>query len=108
MKIDDIINCINRNIKDDRLLKNLNSNLGHFVCHYIWKRHIGAVKEFIISISFVKNKKNVILVVDERTVVNCKLEKIEEYEDKIALSLLSKFLKILHIEYDKFVTGEYE
>lgn len=114
MKINDVLECINNVLVDDRHNQGLDPMLGHFVYHVEVHKNIGPIKTFHASIEFVSIKnKEVIPVIRIQHTTSCSPDNIEEAKDQAAKTALTSLFKVLKhgkgkLDYQNFVTGEYK
>lgn len=114
MKINDILECINRTLVAERKAKNLPEVLGHFVFHIGWERKMGAIKTFHTQIDFINMSKGTPHpVVSEAYTVECPTEKLEEMKELMTIRILEAFFKVLRLgrgkgDYENFVKGTFE
>lgn len=116
MKINDVIECVNKNIDMEREMRKLETK-GHFIFFMNYEKKIGQIKEFHAYIQYVKfsvgdNGKPYNVTVIHHT-ENCPNDKIEEVKEKVALDLLSQFFNALRYscmsnKYDEFIYGTFE
>lgn len=114
MKINDILECVNRTLVAERKAKNLPEVLGHFVFHIGWERKMGTIKTFHTQIDFINMSKGTPnLVVSESYTVECPTEKLEEMKELMTIRILEAFFKVLRLgrgkgDYENFVKGTFE
>ena len=116
MKINDVIECVNKNIDMEREMRKIQAK-GHFVFYLNYEKKIGQIKEVHAYIQYVKfsvedNGKpyDVVAIHHTESYPN---EKIEELKEKVALDLLAQFFRALRYscmskKYDEFVNGTFE
>lgn len=113
MKINDVIECINRTLEAERKAKGIEA-VGHFVYHSNYTKRIGSIKEFGSFIDFVNfNLGASVRVCSLSYVDTCPVEHIEETKEEIALKTLSEFLLLLRMgtgvySYEKFLNGTFD
>ena len=114
MKINDVINCINRTLEVERKAKNLPIMLGHFVFYIGWQKGIGPMKEFHASVEFINMKYGTKhRVIAYNSVLNCPYDKIEETKEQVSLKALEYFFQTLRLgegkgAYENYVNGEFQ
>lgn len=113
MKINDVLECINRALEDERRAKGIEA-IGHFVCHSNYAKRIGTIKEFQTFIDFVNYKTGCShRVTSYFHVENCLQDKVEEIKERIALKVLKEFFLLLRTgvgiySYEKFLNGTFD
>lgn len=114
MKIDDVLNCINRTLEEEREARGLQRVTGHFVFHLDIQKGMGHIKIFHAYIDFFNMKVgapyNVISVTNT---LPCPVDKLEETKEQIILTALENFFKALRLgrdkgAYENYVTGEFQ
>lgn len=109
MKIEDIIESLNRNIENKRIELNLDPILGHLVLQKTIKPHstFKAYKEYTFTIWFVKNGTKHIIMKLANT------DKVIEGRDEMLVNRLSKELCYMLFNwvgsesYKQIIKGEY-
>lgn len=113
MKINDVLECINKTLETERKAKGIEA-IGHFVCHQNYAKRIGTIKEFQTHIDFVNfNTGHTHRVISYFHVENCLQDKVEEIKDRIALKVLKEFFLLLRTgvgiySYEKFLNGTFD
>lgn len=113
MKINDVIECINKTLEKERKALGIEA-IGHFVYQSACVNRIGTVKEFQASINFVNfNIGHTIRVCSYYALESCPTDKVEEVKDRIALNVLEELLLLLRTgvdtySYDKFLNGTFD
>lgn len=112
MKIDDILECLNRTLDAERKAKNIDTS-GHFIYYIGVKKEIGAVKTFIAYVDFVNNKQVTNHVIRYEHTCNCPTEKIAETKDIVSLQVLTNLFIALRMgvgkgAYENYVDGSFE
>lgn len=112
IKINDILECVNRVLDKERLAKNLEVR-GHFVHVLNIEKHIGTIKTFHARVDFVNHWGVVSTVVGLDYSVTCPIEQLEEIKEKVLINLLENFFFALRMgkgkgNYENFVNGTFE
>ena len=114
MKINDILNCINKTLEAEREVKGLQRMIGHFVFHLNVKKEIGHIKTFYAYIDFYNTKVGApFRVISVQHACPCPMDKLEDMKDQIALMALENLFKALRFgvgkgAYENFVNGEFQ
>ena len=103
MKINDILNCINKSLEKERQEKQINKK-GFFIFYGNYKKCIGSIKEFDYYIDFVINKNTKYHISAVHFSVPCLSNDIESFkENVIEPALFTDLFEKLKLEYDKFL-----
>ena len=114
MKINDVLECINKTLREERKIKGLPEVLGHFVFYIYWEKRMGAIKAFDARVQFFNIHKGASYPVVSHTYIeNCPTDKIEETKEKVTLMVLEMLFKALRLgkgkgAYENFVNGTFE
>ena len=112
MKINDVLNCINKTLEEERKAKGLPKVLGHFVYYLNMQHVIGTNWELQGAIDFVNLAvNNPYTVVSVKKVIRCSSSELNTAGEPVALETLTEFFKILRerqTEYGKFVKGDFQ
>ena len=106
MRINDIIEVINKCLASDRAINNIQGN-GYFVTHTNWERKMGPAKFITTCINFVNNKKVQECIKVSET-VSCMENEILIYEENVQLKALKHFFDLLLTNYRKFLDDTYK
>lgn len=114
MKINDVLNCVNNTLEDERRAKGLPPKLGHFIYRIEVEKGMGHIKMFHAHIEFfnMKTGASYRVIVTHHT-MPCKVEELEEAKEQIALMALRNFFIALRLgvgkgAYENYVTGEFQ
>ena len=112
MKINDVLECVNKTLDKEREAKKLKVK-GHFVHMLNVEKQIGTTKTFHALISFINNSGVNIPFIRISHTVACPIEQLEEMKDKVLISLLEDFFAALRFgkgkaDYENFVNGTFE
>ena len=114
MKIDDVLNCINRTLEEEREARGLQRVTGHFVFHLDIQKGMGHIKIFHAYIDFFNMKVGAPYhVISVTNTLPCPVDKLEETKEQIILTALENFFKALRLgrgkgAYENYVTGEFQ
>ena len=114
MKINDVLNCINNTLEEERRVKGLPPKLGHFIYRIGVEKGMGHIKMFHAHIEFFNMKTNTpYRVIVIRHTRPCKVEELEEAKEQVALMALEGFFTALRLgankgAYENYVTGEFQ
>lgn len=114
MKIDGVLNCINRTLEEEREARGLQRVTGHFVFHLDIQKGMGHIKIFHAYIDFFNMKVGTPYhVISVTNTLPCPVDKLEETKEQIILTVLENFFKALRLgrgkgAYENYVTGEFQ
>lgn len=114
MKINDVLNCINKTLEAEREARGLQRVTGHFVFHLDIQKGMGHIKVFHAYIDFFNMKVGAPYhVISITHTLPCPIDKLEETKEQITLMALENFLKALRLgrgkgAYENYVTGEFQ
>lgn len=108
MKINDILNCINKSLEKERQEKQI-SKKGFFMSYGNYKKCIGNIKEFNYYIDFVIDKNTKYHISSVSYSVPCLSNEVELFkENTIEPALFTDLFEKLKTEYDKFLNVVFE
>lgn len=114
MRINDVLDCVNKTLEVERESKGLPKMLGHFIFRIGMEKGMGTIKIFHAHIEFfnMKTGTSYRVIVVHHT-MHCKMEELEEAKEQLALMALREFFPALrfgfnNITYEKFVNGEFQ
>ena len=114
MKINDVLNCVNNTLEDERRAKDLSPKLGHFIYRIEVEKGMGHIKMFHAYIEFFNMKTGASYrVIAVHPKMPCKVEELEEAKEQVALMALKNFFTALRLgankgAYENYVTGEFQ
>ena len=114
MKINDVLNCVNNTLEDERRAKGLPPKLGHFIYRIGVEKGMGHIKMFHAYIEFFNMKTGASYrVIAIHHTMPCKVEELEEAKEQVALMTLKNFFIALRLgankgAYENYVTGEFQ
>ena len=114
MKINDILECINKVLVEERKIKNLPEVLGHFVFHLNWEKNLGTIKTFHAYIDFINMKEGApYTVVSETCTMDCPVDRLDEMKEVMTKKTLTRFFKVLRLgegklSYENFVNRDFQ
>lgn len=112
MKINDVLNCVNKTLEEERGAKGLPKVLGHFVYYLNMQHRMGTNWELQGVIDFVNLAVNTpYTVVSVKKVIRCPSSELDVAGESVALETLTSFFNLVRMErteYEKFVNGEFQ
>lgn len=111
MKINEILECINKTLDEERALKEIHCS-GHFVAHTLWEKKIGTAKEFHVCIDYINNGVPYKYSAIHHT-CQCPVEDIDNMKEQVELMALTQFFKALRLSvgnssYEGVLKGDFK
>lgn len=112
MKINDVLECLNKTLDVERKVKRIDSS-GHFIYWVEVERKIGTTRTFTAYVDFVNNKQVTHHVISYKHTCTCPTEKVEEVKDGVSIQALTELFILLRMgigkgAYENFINGEFE
>lgn len=114
MKINDVLDCINRTLEEEREVKGLPKMLGHFLFRIGVEKGMGTIKMFHTHIEFFNMKVGAAFpVVVLHHTMPCPMDKLEEAKELVSIRTLENFFRALRFgkgagEYENYVNGTFQ
>lgn len=107
MKIDEVLESLNKALDDIRERKQLNVK-GHFVALPSIKKSMGPYKEYRIRINYVNGVDNEVHLFCTNTCMErCNAGEEDKLANQCETEVLRKFFICLHKYYDSIIIGDY-
>lgn len=114
MKINQVLECVNKVLDKEREVLGLPKMLGHFEFRISYVKHMGTQKTFSAYIDFINLKHNTGAhhVIAIHNTIACPAAEIEKVEEQLIIQALYNFFEVLSGKgkgaYENFVNGDFE
>lgn len=114
MKINDVLDCVNKTLEAEREAKGLPKMLGHFIFRIGVEKGMGTIKIFHAHIEFFNvNTKTTYPVIVLHHTMPCPIDKLEESKELVTKKALENFFWALRFgkgagEYENYVNGVFQ